>query len=728
MSIRAVSGGAVTNTRSLDVRTETRPSRHRADLQGLRAIASLLVAVYHTWIGTVSGGVDIFFVVTGMLITTTLLGGLERTGHVDVRGFLVRLAGRLLPLAGIVLALVSLGVLVALPTFRWADTFQQVFAAATYWENWLLADLSTDYLAQGADTSPVQHFWAMSVQGQFYLIWAALFVLVAVLIRFVPRCTPRRTALCVVAIVTVASAGWALYGVLTNPVFAYFDTFARLWEFGLGALVAIAGERLVLPRPARVVLGVAGLALVCSAGFLPAHWHYPGPIALWPALGAVAILLSHRAGDDAPGPVTKFLSWRPLAALGGYSYGLYLFSWAVLVGYRTFVPGATRVGPVAGALVILVSLLLAVTTIRGLRRLDGVLRTRRAARRPDAGRNVFSPFAVLVPITAAAALLVPLAVPVATAPQHLPSASVQGQGGSGIEPPPAVEFSSVDQLQNDVRAALAAGRVPDDLDPGFGDASRAPEWIEDGCGSVDASNVDACRYSDGDDPQGEIIVIGDSQAVSWMPGLRAAVDGRASIQLLTREMCPVSIAPVSSDWQGVDAQQACLEHNEWVMDEIRERAPLLVVMSFGVWQTTRVQDVEDGSASVDELVAGTRPYLAELQALGTPTVWLDSPPPGAWPEPCALARTSEQFDEACVWSIGEDGARRIQGLEHAADDFGIPFVSTASWFCDPESGGCPAFVDSVAVQADGGHLTWGMSRALAPLIGRAVGLDTVLGR
>lgn len=698
-------------------RAPERPSRYRADLQGLRAVASLLVVTYHTWVGTVSGGVDIFFVVTGMLITTTLLGGLERTGRVDVRGFVGRLAGRLLPLAGIVLALVSIGVLVAWPVFRWEGTFQQVFASATYWENWLLADLSTDYLAQGADKSPVQHFWAMSVQGQFYLIWAGLFVLVALLARTFSGRSPRRIAFAVVGAVTLASSCWAVYGIITDPVFTYFDTFARLWEFGLGALVAIVADRLALPRAVRVGLGVAGLALILSAGLLPAAWHYPGLVALWPAGGAVALLLSHRAGDDRPGPVTRLLAWRPLSTLGNYSYGLYLFGWPVLVAYHTLFPGTAEVGPVAGTVVIVVSLVLAVVTIRGLKLFEALF----ARHRPPALRTV-SPFAGLVPLIAIASLLAPMT----TTPAPTDQRQVSAAADDVDQPSPIVEYDNVEQLQTDIRSALASEQLPDELDPGFGDASRVPEWIDDECATVDASNVDRCRYSDGDGAQGEIVVIGDSQAVSWMPGLRAAVDGRASIQLLTREMCPVSTVPVSSAWQGIDAQQACLEHNEWTMNEIRERQPLLVVMSFGVWRSARVQDVDDAAAGIDELVAGTRPYLAELQALGQPTVWLDSPPPGVPRDECALARTAEQYDESCIRSVDQEGVWRIQGLAGAAAEYGIPFESTTSWFCDTQSGFCPAYVRDIAVQADGSHLTWGMSRALAPMIDSALELELVL--
>lgn len=175
--------------------------RRRADIQGLRAIASLLVASYHVWFGTVSGGVDVFFAIGGFLLVHSLAGELERSGRVDVWGGIRRQARRLFPMAAIVLVVVG-GLLLALGTPLSAQrTIVDVFASATYWENWRLAADATDYVAAGHDKSAFQHFWAMSAQGQVTLTLIVVFALLGV-----AAATIRRWSVVRIAAVTLAAA------------------------------------------------------------------------------------------------------------------------------------------------------------------------------------------------------------------------------------------------------------------------------------------------------------------------------------------------------------------------------------------------------------------------------------------------------------------------------------------------------------------------------------------
>lgn len=149
----------------------------RPEIQGLRAVAAILVAVYHIWLGRVSGGVDVFFVISAFLVTTTLLRQVDRTGQVRFFEFWGGLARRLLPLSMLVLLTVTVVSIVWLPRPLWDEAIPQILAAAFYVENWRLAFDAVDYLRQGVSASPVQHYWALSVQGQFYLAWP--FVLAA---------------------------------------------------------------------------------------------------------------------------------------------------------------------------------------------------------------------------------------------------------------------------------------------------------------------------------------------------------------------------------------------------------------------------------------------------------------------------------------------------------------------------------------------------------------------
>lgn len=240
----------------------------RLDIQGLRAVASLLVASHHIWFGTVSGGVDVLFAVGGYLLALSLIGEIERTGAVDVPRTLWRIAQRLFPMAALVLVVAGAVALVASGPLAFGRVLSDVFASATYWENWRLAADGTDYVAAGHDKSPFQHFWAMGVQGQF----TALAVLAAAGFALVGGRRMRDARLgfgLLLAAVAAASFGYALLRLSIDPVGAYYDTFARSWELALGGAAALLLTRIPLPGRLRAALAAVGIALVLTAGRLP---------------------------------------------------------------------------------------------------------------------------------------------------------------------------------------------------------------------------------------------------------------------------------------------------------------------------------------------------------------------------------------------------------------------------------------------------------------------------
>ncbi|MEW4225728.1 acyltransferase family protein [Rossellomorea marisflavi] len=145
--------------------------KFRPELEGVRTVAALLVAVYHIWIGAVSGGVDVFFIVSGYLITTSLVSKMEREGRIQFAEYWLGLARRLFPLAFTVLLFVVVGSILLVPESQWKQIIGEVIASGTYTQNWYLATSAVDYLGQTNQASPLQHFWALSIQGQFYLTW-----------------------------------------------------------------------------------------------------------------------------------------------------------------------------------------------------------------------------------------------------------------------------------------------------------------------------------------------------------------------------------------------------------------------------------------------------------------------------------------------------------------------------------------------------------------------------
>ncbi|MET9224293.1 acyltransferase family protein [Lentzea sp. NPDC003310] len=327
------------------------PSRtYRAELQGLRAVAALLVVVYHVWLGRVSGGVDVFFLISGFLVTGQLVRAVER-GRLDLRATWGRMAKRLLPAAFVVLSASLVAAALLLPENRWPQTVREVIASALFLENWQLASDSTDYYAQHAQASVVQHFWSLSIQGQFYLLWPLLVLVVTLLRRSLAR---------VLLVVFAVSFGFSVWLTAVDQPLAYFHTATRIWEFAFGGLLAFAVTRIELDRLLRTVLGWAGLLglLVCGL-VLDVGAAFPGYLALWPTMCAALVILAGATGSRFG--ADRLLAAEPLRYLGDLSYALYLWHWPVLVGWLVW-QGRDDVGLLGGIAIISVSLVLAAAT------------------------------------------------------------------------------------------------------------------------------------------------------------------------------------------------------------------------------------------------------------------------------------------------------------------------------------------------------------------------------
>ncbi len=307
--------------------------KFRPEIEGLRAVAALLVAVFHIWVGRVSGGVDVFFVVSGFLITSGLLAQIQRTGTVAFARFWARLIKRLVPAAFLVLFVVAVASMFFMPLSRWRASIEEVIAAALYFENWVLAHKALDYLERDASASPVQHYWALSLQGQFYLVWPLLLAGAAWVARKSGFAT-RNATTAMLAAVFVLSLVFSVYLTAVDQPFAYFNTFARAWEFAMGGLLAVYLPRLALPAAARFILGWTGLLAIISCGALLDVTHtFPGYAALWPTLGGAMVMVAGTSGSRFG--ADRLLGSAPMVYLGGISYGIYLWHFPLLVYFQT---------------------------------------------------------------------------------------------------------------------------------------------------------------------------------------------------------------------------------------------------------------------------------------------------------------------------------------------------------------------------------------------------------
>ncbi|HEY6757934.1 MAG TPA: acyltransferase family protein [Baekduia sp.] len=321
-------------------------SRWRPEIQALRALAVSLVIAGHIWPDLVPGGyvgVDVFFVVSGFLITSLLVEEVVATGRIRLTAFWARRARRILPAALVTLLVTAVGTMVLVPSHRWDAFLTEIAASAAYVENWQLAHTAVDYFAQSDGVSPVQHYWSLSVEEQFYLVWPLL-LLGALLVTRGRSPRVRIVGLGVaMGLLTGASLWWSIVHTPADPQAAYFVTPTRAWEFGVGGVLALLPQLGRSPALLRAVLSWLGFVAIGVAAFAYGPGTvFPGSAALLPVLGTLAVI---RAG--APRHVlapTRLLSWGPIQNTGDLSYSLYLWHWPllVLIPYAVALPDGVR--------------------------------------------------------------------------------------------------------------------------------------------------------------------------------------------------------------------------------------------------------------------------------------------------------------------------------------------------------------------------------------------------
>ncbi|NKQ55976.1 acyltransferase [Amycolatopsis sp. K13G38] len=652
----------------------------RPELQGLRALACALVVVYHVWLGRISGGVDVFFVITGFLITGQLVRARAR-GGIEFRAMWSRMIKRLFPPALTVLAVViALSVLV-LPQARWWQTIREVVASALYFENWRLAADSADYFAQHNEASPVQHFWSLAIQGQFYLVWPLLVALVAALARR----HVRGVLAAVLVAIFAASLAFSVWLTWADQPLAYFHSLTRVWEFALGGLLALVIDALVLPRLLRIILGWAGVAGLVSCGLLFAvGTEFPGYVALWPTLSAALVLVAGATAS--PVGADRMLSSRPLRYLGDLSYALYLWHWPVLVFYLV-ARGRAEVGPLGGAAVAGTSLLLAIATYHLV---EKPVRDSRIGVRTRWGAYRFA-------VLAMAPVLVATGAWQLTADQLARSRSVTA---GDLDHPGALAMTPGFVYQGAEHPALA---------PSFISVAEDWAWIDSCEDSPRGYELQVCSTSTEEPPAKRVAIVGDSHPTQFIAALLPIARQRNwQLIVLSRGGCPFSVeSEIDPD------NQACRDWNAAAADEILDLRPDAVL-------TTATRDVRLG------LTEQTPPgFVAQWQKLDAASI------------PVLAVRDNPRYDgspSACVEQLGPDAAdcsaprtelyapeppyRSLTGVPP-----NVSFLDFGDYYCDPEV--CPAVIGNVLLYLDDNHLTAAYLSTMAPIVADAI--ETALG-
>jgi len=318
----------------------------RPDIEGLRAIAIVAVVLFDAGLPGLGGGyigADVFFVISGFLITSLLLREVDTTGRLALLRFYGRRARRILPASGVVLVTVILAGYHWLGFLRGGEIASDGRWAALFASNFNFAAQGVDFLESQAAPSPLQHFWALAVEEQFYIVWPALLALLIWL--GLRHATPIVLALAVAA--SLACSVWQ-----EGATWSYFSPATRAWEVGAGCLLAlVAGRRDRIPAGLSTAMAGTGLAgIVVAALGYDDSTPYPGLAAALPVLATVLVLAGR--GD-------AILGRAPLRWLGRISYSLYLWHWPVLM------IAAEASGPLTGltrAGLVLLSVVLAMLT------------------------------------------------------------------------------------------------------------------------------------------------------------------------------------------------------------------------------------------------------------------------------------------------------------------------------------------------------------------------------
>ncbi|MFC9434813.1 SGNH hydrolase domain-containing protein [Nocardia sp. NPDC057030] len=693
----------------------------RGDVQGLRAIAVVAVVVFHAGVWGVGGGfvgVDVFFVISGFLITGMLWREVAVTGTVGLARFYGGRARRLLPASGIVLVATAVGAAMWLPPLQARAVLWDGIASALYAGNYRLAWNGTDYLAAAAPPSPFQHYWSLGVEEQFYLLWPALIIGVAWLVRRRRRVDPSPVPyLIVLTLVAAASFTISYTWTRTLPPWAFFALPARAWELALGGMVALSvpvWRR--LPESVATVAGWAGLASILFACTrLDGHTPYPGTAALLPVLGSALIIAAGCATTR--WGVGRALSVEPLQSLGRLSYSWYLWHWPVLLlaprvlGHDLDTVGAVGAVVTAGGLAMLT-----------LWFVENPVRFAAPLRRSAALSLASGGAVTAVAVGAGVALLVFVPAPVGhgAAAEALTVMSAPEPAAAAVDPHGAVVRQLTAQVQAAVTASAERRSVPSNLSPALADAPGDKATVF-GNGCVRSwLDIGQPECASGDpDSTSRVALVGDSHAAMWSPAFERVAEQRHwRLETMSKVTCPLMELPITSPYLGREYTE-CVQWRHQILSRLQAEHPRLIVLSM-----SRRYGGDFGFTTYDQAWIDSLSRLtAQLRATGAKVLVL-----GPIPDPHTTAPTclSDHLDDALACtpsrSIAVDDAG-ITAERAAATSAGAHYADLTDLFCTTTR--CPLIARDNLIYRDDNHLTVSYATTLTPIV--AALADRALG-
>ncbi|MFE4000193.1 acyltransferase family protein [Nocardioides sp. YIM B13467] len=704
----------------------------RGDVQGLRAVAILTVLAAHAGVSWFAGGfvgVDVFFVISGFLITQQLVGELGRTGRISLRRFYARRARRILPAATLTLAVTVVASVALLGPAQVSPLAVDAIWASAFAANIRMATAGTDYFQAELPPSPVQHFWSLAVEEQFYLVWPLVALICIVLASRIGAsrgrgqrdvqqgsARARRYLLAAIALITIASFVWSIVHTPGEATAAYFSSLTRAWELGVGAALAIlvtsgrvmqqlGGTPLV--REVLVLGGLAAIVLACLG--YDESTPFPGYHAALPVLGSAAVILAGALPSGETTIGARLLAVAPMRAIGDWSFSLYLWHWPLLVlpeiVLQRELTWPERGLAVGGAFVLAyVSFRLVEAPFR-----EGALW------RPTRRALTFYPVSIALVATIALGGTV-YADFEATRGDFQPAITL----ASAPAAPP-----SLDKQEALVRASVLAARedtpVPTELRPALTELdSLKPSRTR--CDYTDDTERDLCVDGDPDGTR-TMVVFGNSHALHWVPTLdRVAKEHGFRVYYLVKNRC-VSASITTDRGGGRDPYTECDDFNRWAFKQYRRLDPDLTVVSTAP-PIKGVYD-EDGSwvgeqNEIDELMhPAYADFLRRVDEHTRRTVLIRDIQGFDANAGTCLSRPGATLRD-CLMGAVESRERSIDVQVRAAEEVGVDVADMSSYFC--WDGSCPAVVGDTITHYDGTHMSRQYAPQLAEPLARELGI------
>jgi peptidoglycan/LPS O-acetylase OafA/YrhL len=645
-------------------------------------------------------GVDCFFVLSGFLITGLLLSGVNKRGHVSFVDFYIRRAKRILPAATLTLVVTMGAAYYLLNEVRAKQAIWDSVYASFFTANIRFAREATDYFAQGQPPSPIQHYWSLSLEEQFYFVWPALLAVTLFGLSLGARRSSHgsfglstwamRRVFVVLVLAGAASLAWSVYYTHHEPTAAYFSTSARVWELALGSALAVGASSLArIPSVARTGMGWIGLiALLAASVMYSSTTEFPGYAALLPTLGT-ALVIAAGIGGVSRLAVGAQLSRAPLRYVGDRSYALYLWHWPVLTIGILYAGHDLSVA--AKLLLILGAFALSVISYALIE--NPIRRARWGT----------SASAILVPVSAAAVAVVAIVTLGSIGAKILREENATGaEARAAVMQPTVVKATRASSLPTVIAAVKAArrgARIPSGLTPPVSQL-QSPKYLYDFPGDCvprtdSQTTSDICHLGVADSTK-SIVVFGDSHAQMWMPAILAMAeqDGWAVIPLVKSGCVPSTWLDKGYNGTKANIIRQCHTWYRWASSQVTALRPD-VLMTSGCCSTA------NGPTE-----AFTKHGYMSLVSIGkrvskSVIVLADDPGVDKQPVDCLLARHATM--KTCTTTLNPELTVLNSDLAALASRKGFNFLNTKGWFCYASQ--CPMVVGRTIVYRDTGHVT-----------------------